>query len=282
MILGANGMLGSVVSKLLMEQYKIINVARSDSDYNVNLLDFNLLKKVILIAEPDVIINCSAIVSLQRCESDYELAYETHVGLPKFLSRFNVYNILVSTDSVYSGKGKQWPEDSTANPLNSYAKTKFLGEKFISPKGLVLRTNIYGFISGNKGGSLYEWGYKSMSAGLEVEGYTDMKFNPVSVYQFARVISNILLKFGHSLTGVYNIGSKETVSKFEFLKEIHSLLMPNSGKVNPKIYRSNSSLARPLDTSMSITKIEANNIEMPHFLDGLKEVFENSCLEVGL
>jgi dTDP-4-dehydrorhamnose reductase len=280
MILGSNGMLGTEISKFLRVEYDIITVARSGSDYNIDLLNFNLLKNIVANTKPDIIINCVAIVSLQKCEEDYELAFKTHVELPKVLSELNVYNILISTDSVFSGIRGECSEECTCTPLNSYSKTKFLGEKEILAKGLVLRTNIYGFKAGHSGNSLYEWAYKSISAGLEIDGYTNVKFNPVSTSQFATIVSSILFQFGAGLTGIYNIGGKDIISKFEFITKLNHLLGSDSGKITPKVYMNDSKLLRPLDTSMSIKKIEACNIEMPNFLDGIESVFNKSCLEV--
>ena len=125
MILGSNGMLGTEISKLLRVEYDIITVARSGSDYNIDLLNFNLLKNIVANTKPDIIINCVAIVSLQKCEEDYELAFKTHVELPKVLSELDVYNILISTDSVFSGIRGECSEECTCTPLNSYSKTSF-------------------------------------------------------------------------------------------------------------------------------------------------------------
>ena len=70
----------------------------------------------------------------------------------------------VSSDAVFDGKQGMYAEDDIMNPINTYAKSKMLGERLISENlenYVIIRTSFYGFHSQNK--FLFNWLSRSMS-----------------------------------------------------------------------------------------------------------------------
>jgi dTDP-4-dehydrorhamnose reductase len=170
LILGAKGMLGSELVKLYKEAQKNnpekYEVIAWDID-DIDVRDFENLKKKINEVWPDVIYNAVAYNAVDSCEEDdeeYEKAKILNTELPGELAKIakNLEAVLVhySTDYVFDGKrpvykdgeraphccgsgcdgcqylGKeetvpywQYMEDDQPNPLSRYGWTKYKGEQ---------------------------------------------------------------------------------------------------------------------------------------------------------
>ena len=142
LILGSCGMLGSVLCEyLLQSNYQVIGIDKVNLEnkfekyklYNIDLLDFFKVEEIIFQEKPNIIINVAAIVNLNLCEENYELAELLHVDLnERFLNlskKISFKFVYISTDSVFDGTKSNYIEEDLAIPLNNYAKTKFLGEE---------------------------------------------------------------------------------------------------------------------------------------------------------
>ena len=283
-VLGCNGMLGSVLTKTLLLNYKIFGIDKYDSKnpketdfYCQDLLNFEKVKTILTRERPQVIINAAAIVSLEFCEENYEIAEKLHYRLSEFLTKYCEENdckyVYISTDSIFDGNKGNYTEEDLANPLNSYAKTKYLGDQEAqkNENSIVIRTNIYGY-SDNQN-SLLKWGYNSLKSGRKINGYANVIFNPVSVYQLSDAI-NILLE--KDFSGVINIGSDRNISKCEFLKFIEKFLKIQKMVEKNEINDDDSPVKRPKNTTLNINKMsklfEKNYKSEEGIYDILKEV----------
>ncbi|WP_244623443.1 dTDP-4-dehydrorhamnose reductase family protein [Shewanella salipaludis] len=258
MVLGGAGMLGSeLVKSLKIAGHRVISLGRKNCDHNLDCLDFDALKVVIEVERPNVIVNCIAIVNLSTCEEDKSLAHDTHFHLSRFLADFkDVYNIYISTDSVYSGSAGLWKEIDEPNPVNYYAKSKLEGERpVLNSLGLVLRTNLYGFNNDLDGNSLFEWAYKSLACGEEIEGYDNVLFNPLSVTQLSNLICRVLDIDKPPQGIIVNTGSNQMLSKYEFVNYIAKLFNPYDIEIRKGTLKGGD-LVRPMNTSLNITKMK--------------------------
>ena len=158
-ITGASGMLGTALVKHLSKTHQIFATSRSKGleGKNIKWNCFDLTETVLLnqwleTAKSDIVIHCAAIVNVDACESDVDLATRLHVKTTELIASYLGFNngrlIYISTDSIFDGK-KQSPyiESDSVSPLNVYAKTKLMGEQPVlsMENGLVLRTNIIGW-----------------------------------------------------------------------------------------------------------------------------------------
>ena len=132
LILGAQGNLGSQLTKIFSENYKTIAFDRNDFD----VLDFKLLTEKIKELSPRLIINTVAYNAVDKCESKegFSLALKLNVELPAILAdiALSIGAVLIhySSDYVFSGTEEKqvFLEEETPNPINKYGETKFLGE----------------------------------------------------------------------------------------------------------------------------------------------------------
>ena len=91
-ITGIAGMLGANIAYLLKDQSEIVGVDkvlfRADKIKceQFDLLDYQKLRESILRAAPDVLIHTAALVNVDLCEEDQELAYQLNTELTVFLA----------------------------------------------------------------------------------------------------------------------------------------------------------------------------------------------------
>ena len=68
LILGSNGLLGSnLVKELKKRKINFLTIARSNSDYNLDVKNFKKIKKFFLNYKFKIVINCIAKVSIDYC-----------------------------------------------------------------------------------------------------------------------------------------------------------------------------------------------------------------------
>jgi len=140
LITGSNGQLGKALNKNKLEiidneNIQIINTSRSNLDLGNELSCIDSIKKF----NPDWVINCGAYTSVDKAEIESEKAYKINSYGPYFLAKVLQKTggklIHISTDFVFDGKSNlAYKVDDKINPINTYGKTKALGEELITKK----------------------------------------------------------------------------------------------------------------------------------------------------
>ena len=265
LLIGSNGLLGSSIkSKLNLK--KVMCVARTNSDYNVDLKYFKKFKKIFDKYEFKNVINCAAITNLSKCEKEKKKTKKINLELPILLNnlskkmKFNLIHI--STDQVYcKGKSNKFKETDKISFLNYYSKTKFLAEKILmnNKKSLIIRTNFTGFKK-NLNKTFVGWLLDSIKRKKKISLFNDFYVSTIDVNFCSKVIIKLIKK---KAKGIYNIGSRKSISKERF-----AILFAN--KMGKKLnYNSVSStksdIKRPKNITMDISKIERKlKILMPY------------------
>ena len=161
LVIGSNGLLGSNIVKILKKKkISFLTIAKKNSNFNIDLKNFKKLNKFFSKNKCKIVINCAAIVDINYCEKKYSVASIINSKLVKFLSqmskKFDFKFVQISTDQVYKGKNAVCnSETSKIFPLNKYAKSKILAEKYLKElkKFLIIRTNF----TGKKKNSFIDW-----------------------------------------------------------------------------------------------------------------------------
>ena len=265
LLIGSNGLLGSSIkSKLNLK--KVMCVARTNSDYNVDLKYFKKFKKIFDKYEFKNVINCAAITNLSKCEKEKKKTKKINLELPILLNnlskkmKFNLIHI--STDQVYcKGKSNKFKETDKISFLNYYSKTKFLAEKILmnNKKSLIIRTNFTGFKK-NLNKTFVGWLLDSIKRKKKISLFNDFYVSTIDVNFCSKVIIKLIKK---KAKGIYNIGSRKSISKERF-----AILFAN--KMGKKLnYNSVSStksdIKRPKNITMDTSKIERKlKILMPY------------------
>jgi dTDP-4-dehydrorhamnose reductase len=241
-ITGASGMLGTALVRHLSKSNKVFATSRSVGVEGkgiewdcFNLTNIELLNKWLNKIEPDIVIHCAAIVNVDACEENVDLAtalhFETTKVISDYLDRNNTRLIYISTDSVFDGeKQGAYNEADLVNPLNVYAKTKLMGEDPAQSmnKGLVLRINIIGWTQENRT-SFFEWLLKGLIDKTPLNLFYDVYFSPLDVYNLSLIIEKIL---ENPVFGLYHCASSDSISKYDFGKKMSEIFQLSDSIIN--------------------------------------------------
>jgi dTDP-4-dehydrorhamnose reductase len=270
-ITGASGMLGTALLSQISKSQEVFATSRNVGIQNKNikwdcfdLTNFKFLERWLDKIKPNLVIHCAAIVDVNFCEENLDLATALHVKTTKLITKYiNFYNgrlIYISTDSVFDGNKKNsYKETDIVNPLNIYAKTKLQGEKFVQSisNGLVLRTSIIG-LRQNRYNSFAEWILQKLIQDSSLDLFHDVYFSPISVQELSVIIDKIIQK---PIYGLYHCGSSDSISKYEFGKKMSEIFQLSDSKINKvSIDSLNFKAKRPKNMSLNISKIKSDLI----------------------
>ncbi len=241
-ITGASGMLGTALVRRLSKSNKVFATSRSVGVEGkgiewdcFDLTDIPLLNKWLNKVKPDVVVHCAAIVNVDLCEENVDLATKLHVETTKtmadYLDSNNAKLIYISTDSVFDGeKQGAYSEADLVNPLNVYAKTKLMGEGPAQSmnNGLILRTNIIGWTLESRT-SFAEWMLKSLIDKTPLNLFHDVYFSPLHVDDLSSIIGRII---DRPVFGLYHCTSSDSISKYDFGKKMAEIFQLSDLNIN--------------------------------------------------
>lgn len=241
-ITGASGMLGTSLVSHLSKRHDMFATSRGKGIEGQNiewncfdLTNAALLNQWLEEVRPDMIIHCAAIINVDACEDNVEIATRLHVETTKIIANYLDANngrlIYISTDSVFDGK-KQDPysEGDIPNPINAYAKTKVAGEKVtLSIKnGLALRVNIIGWTQEGRT-SFAEWMLKSLIDSTPLNLFHDVYFSPLTVEELSLIIEKIIY---NPIFGLYHCASSDSISKYDFGKKMAEIFQLSDSNIS--------------------------------------------------
>jgi dTDP-4-dehydrorhamnose reductase len=278
-ITGASGMLGTELLSRLSKTHKIFATSRSKGFEGQNiewscfdLTDANFLNNWLEASQPDLVIHCAAIVNVDDCECNINLAKKLHIQSTRLISSYleikNRRLIYISTDSVFNGeKQTAYSEIDSVNPLNVYAKTKFFGEEYVQKmsKGLVLRVNIVGWSKGQSS-SFFEWLLKGLIEKKPLNLFHDVYFSPMHVYDLSLIIEKII---DRPIFGLYHCASSDSISKFIFGKKVaETFLLSDANITRISFEKMKMKANRPKNMALNTKKISLDlGFNMPTVKD---------------
>lgn len=139
LVTGCNGQLGRAINKVYQnDDVTFVNTDVVEGD-GVVALDITKVEAVMALVRrerPDVIINCAAHTNVDKCEEQWDLAYQINAIGPRNLSiaarEISAKLVHVSTDYVFAGDGdRPYTEFDDVAPNSAYGKTKLEGERFV-------------------------------------------------------------------------------------------------------------------------------------------------------
>lgn len=240
LITGVSGLLGNNLAYCFKDRYEIVGVYHRHpvtlegiqtraADLTISEEAAALLRDV----RPDVLIHCAAQANVDACEENPEEAWRINGLATRYLCQaaegLSTKLVYISTDLVYDGEKGGFSEDDPPNPVNVYGQTKLRAEAeaLKRPGTLVLRTNFFGWNVQEKW-SLGEWAVHCLSAGKPIKGFCDSIFSAIYIFELAKILEKAFLK---DLAGVYNCGSRTSLSKYDFLRTIAGKLGLDEGLI---------------------------------------------------
>ena len=277
LILGSTGSLGLIlVNYLKRKNYTIF----TDKKYKHKLKkvkNLKILKKIVLLSQPDFIINLVAMTNVDLCEKKKFLAKKSNVlfvrNLINILKKITkkTHLIHISTDQVYSGKGNH--SENNAYPINYYGKSKLEGEKIARKvASTIFRVNYVSATEKKK--SLSEWIFFNLKRKNIIKTFQNIYFSPLHSSTLVKLLTQSLKIKKY---GVFNLGSKNKISKAKFAEKFALGLSLDKDLLKRVNYLPNNSMAkRPLDMSMKVSKFQKYfKIKLPSIETEIKKLIKD-------
>lgn len=225
---GSGGMLGEAFHKI----YGVENELRcTDKDVNADWLSFldfrdaDAYVKDVEDFKPDYLFHLGAHTSLEFCEEDVDDAYATNTipveTASHLANRLNIPLLYISTAGIFDGEQDTYDDWDDPKPLGHYARSKFMGERFVSQnvrQHLVCRAGWMMGAGPNKDKKFIHKLMAQVKAGKDELFVVDDKLGtPTYTHDFAR---NVALLMERKYWGVYNMVCGGITGRLEVAQEL--------------------------------------------------------------
>lgn len=278
LITGANGMLGQRAVQFYSSRENIELLATSVEEkavfnaveyIQVDIKDRDIIKKVIYDYCPDFIVHTAAFTNVDLSEKLREDAWKINVKGVEYIAEaartIDAHIIHISTDYIFDGKNGPYDENAIPDPVGYYGRTKLASENTLRISGTfftILRTNVLYGIAQNSRPDFVRWVINSLSKNENIRIVKDQINNPTFIDDLVQGINKII---EFRKTGVYNIGGKEFLSRFDFTLRIAEYFNLDKKLILPITTDELKQPARrPLKSGLLILKAETELGYKPH------------------
>lgn len=288
MILGGTGMLGLSLQNNLLQTYKnvFIHGNKSKNDLSADITDPTVTNKFLTQHNPNIIINLIALTNVDLCEKNPYLAYQINTKTVQNITNWVISKnykcklIHISTDQIYDSQIGTLNKEDDISLKNYYAFSKYTSElEAIRCGATILRTNFFGKSLHSSRESFSDWIIRAIKNNDKIELFNDIFFSPLSISTLCNLISRIMTR---DISGTFNLGSKDGLSKSEFAFRIAMELnyLPSKWKEVSSENNQNLIAYRPKNMMMEYTKFEQTfSINLPILKDEIKKVIKEDNYE---
>ena len=220
---GAGGMLGDAFHRVFGAGNEL---ECTDLEVNAPWLsrldfrDFEAYRSDVTKFEPDLLFHLGAHTDLEYCEENPDDAYATNTlsveHAVHIANELKIPLLYISTAGIFDGAQETYDDWDLPNPLGHYARSKYMGERFVAEncrEHLVCRA---GWMMGggpDKDKKFIQKLMKQLKNGARELFVVDDKLGtPTYTVDFAR---NVELLLGTGLWGVYNMVCAGVTSRLE-------------------------------------------------------------------
>lgn len=271
---GSGGMLGEAFYQLFRQH----NTLRcTDKDVNASWLSFLDFREGVAYQRdveafmPDYLFHLGAHTSLEYCEEHPDDAYATNT-LPvedavRIANRLDIPLLYISTAGIFDGTQETYDDWDTPKPLGHYARSKYMGERFVAEncrRYLVCRA---GWMMGGGPAKDKKFVQKLMAqlkAGARQLNVVDDKLGtPTYTHDFAR---NVQVLLEHELWGVHNMVCSGQTGRLEVALElVRVLALEGKVQINPvdsSFFKDEYFATRPPSERLITKKLDLRGLNM--------------------
>lgn len=203
------------------DKYELVAPTRKELD----LVDQELLNKVILKAKPDIIIHAAAYTNVVQAEIDKDRCYKDNVvAASNLINASRVHNavlVYVSTDFVFDGKSSRpYKVDDPTNPINYYGACKLEAEQIVQSsltEYFIVRTS---WLFSHNEGNFFTKILSAAKENNEISVVIDEIGSPTSTLFLSRALLSLMEINDY---GIYHVSNQGSCSRYEFAKKIVNL-----------------------------------------------------------
>lgn len=287
-IAGCGGMLGEAFYTQFKDEYEI---KCTDKDVNEEWLsfldfrDFDAYKKDVEEFAPDYIFHLGAYTDLEFCEENSDDTYMTNTlaveNAVYLANSLDIPLLYISTAGIFDGKKDLYDDWDLPNPLGVYARSKYMGERFVAENAnrfLVCRA---GWMMGSgpkKDKKFIQKLMKQLKDGKkELFIVNDKDGTPTYTHDFALTVKELIQK---EYWGLYNCVCGGQTGRLEVATELVNLLgLSDTIKINSvesDYFKDVYYAERPASERLLTKKLELRGVnKMKDWKIALKEYIEN-------
>lgn len=287
-IAGCGGMLGEAFYNQFKSDY---NLKCTDIDVNeswLSYLDFRYLdsyKKDVEDFNPDYLFHLGAYTDLEYCEKNADDTYKTNTmsveNAVYIANELDIPLLYISTAGIFDGKKELYDDWDLPNPLGVYARSKYMGERFVCENAnrfLVCRA---GWMMGSgpkKDKKFIQKLMKQLKDGKkELFIVNDKDGTPTYTQDFAK---NVKLLLEKECWGLYNMVCDGQTSRLEVTEELLKILDKENqikiSVVTSDYFKDIYFAERPPNERLVNRKLNLRNVNlMRDWKVALKEYIEN-------
>ncbi len=227
LITGAGGMLGAEITERFRQAgHAVIPTGRKPSLVPMDITNPQQVRAVFDQYQPEVVIHCAAMTSVDACERQPQRAYQVNAFGTELIAahcqRTGAICVAISTDYVFDGaKGSPYHEYDAPNPLSVYGRSKYAGEQAVRalcPRHYIIRT---AWLYGTHGRSFPHFILERVRAGETPTVIADQIGSPTCT---ADVADCLLALIATDAYGTYHLTNAGPVSRYEFAQALLQLV----------------------------------------------------------
>lgn len=231
-IAGCGGMLGEAFYTQFNKDYEI---KCTDKDVNEEWLsfldfrDFDNYTKDVMDFKPDYLFHLGAYTDLEFCEQNADDTYMTNTlsveNAVYLANQLDIPLLYVSTAGIFDGKKELYDDWDIPNPLGVYARSKYMGERFVvenARRFLVCRAGWMMGAGPQKDKKFIQKLMKQIKDGTkELFVVNDKDGTPTYTQDFAKTVKTLIEK---EYWGLYNCVCGGQTSRLEVAQELLKVL----------------------------------------------------------
>ncbi len=231
-IAGCGGMLGEAFYQRFRNEYLLKCTDKDVNDTWLSFLDFrdfDAYRKDVTSFRPDYLFHLGAYTDLEFCERNADDTYNTNTlaveNAVYLANELDIPLLYISTAGIFDGKKELYDDWDLPNPLGVYARSKYMGERFVvenATRFLVCRA---GWMMGSgpaKDKKFIQKLMKQLKDGKkELFIVDDKDGTPTYTHDFAE---NVKLLIKKEYWGLYNMVCGGQTSRYEVAQELIKLL----------------------------------------------------------
>jgi dTDP-4-dehydrorhamnose reductase len=231
-IAGSGGMLGEAFYEQFKDEYEI---KCTDKDVNENWLsfldfrDFESYKKDVEEFAPDYLFHLGAYTDLEFCEEHSDDTYMTNTlaveNAVYVANQLDIPMLYISTAGIFDGKQDLYDDWDLPNPLGVYARSKYMGERFVAENAkrfLICRAGWMMGAGPKKDKKFVQKLMKQIKDGnKELFIVNDKDGTPTYTHDFANTVKELIQK---EYWGLYNCVCGGQTGRLEVATELVNLL----------------------------------------------------------
>lgn len=287
-IAGCGGMLGEAFYTQFKNDYEIKCTDKDVNESWLSFLDFRdaeAYKKDVLDFNPDYLFHLGAYTDLEFCEQNVDDTYMTNTlaveNAVRIANELDIPLLYISTAGIFDGKQELYDDWDQPNPLGVYARSKYMGERYVvenAKRFLVCRAGWMMGAGPTKDKKFIQKLMKQLKDGKkELFIVNDKDGTPTYTQDFAKTVKELINK---EYWGLYNCVCGGQTSRLEVAQELLNILGKGQDikitTVSSDYFKDIYFAERPASERLVTKKLDLRGVnKMRDWKIALKEYVEN-------